>query len=61
MQRVADIEELFLPMQLEFVQSFGSRLSAKAVELLAVDADDVAQIAIPAENRAKDVVEIGEL
>jgi hypothetical protein len=61
MQRVADVEELFLPMQFEFVQSFGSRLSAKAVELLAVDADDVAQVAIPAENGAKDVVEIGEL
>jgi hypothetical protein len=47
-------------MQFEFVQSFGSRLSAKAVELLAVDADNVAQVAIPAENRTKDVVEIGE-
>lgn len=61
MQRVADVEKLFLPVQFEFVQSFGSRLSAKTVELLAVDADDVAQVAIPAENRAKDVVEIGEL
>src|SRR5688572_11523129 len=61
MQRVADVQELFLPMQSEFVQSCGSHLSAEAVELLAVDADDVAQVAIPAENRAKDVVEIAEL
>src|SRR5206468_3100238 len=61
MQRVADIKELFLPVQFEFMQSFRSRLPAEAVELLTVDADDVAQIAVPAQNRAKDVVEIGEL
>lgn len=61
MQRVADVEKLFLPMQFEFVQSFRSRLAAEAVEFLAVDTDDVAQIAFPAQKRAKDVVEIEEL
>ncbi len=61
MQRVADVEELFLPVQFEFVQGFRSRLPAEAVELLTVDADDVAQIAVPAKNRAEDVVECREL
>ena len=61
MQRVADIKELLLPMQFEFMQSFGSGLSAETVELLAVYADDVAQIAAPAKNRAKGVVELREL
>ena len=61
MQRVADVEELFLPMQFEFMQSFGSLLSAEAVELLAMDTNDVAQIAGPAKNCAEDVVEFREL
>jgi hypothetical protein len=45
-------------MQFEFMQGFVSRLSAEAVELLAVDADDVAHIAVTAKDRAKDVVEV---
>ncbi len=61
MQRVADVQELFLPAQFEFVQSFGSRLPSKAVELLTVDADNVAQIAVPAKNGAEDIVEFGQL
>ena len=61
MQRVADVEELFLPVQFEFMQGFRSRLPAKAVELLTVDADDVAQIAVPTKNGAEDIVEFREL
>ena len=57
MQRVADIKELFLAVQFEFVQSFQSRLSPEAVELLTMDADDVAQIAVPVQDGAEDVVE----
>jgi hypothetical protein len=61
MQRVADIEKLFLPVQSEFVQGFGSRLSAKAVELLGMDTEDLAQIAAPPKDGAKDVVELRQI
>jgi len=60
-ERVADVEELFLPMQLEFVQGLRPVLPAEAVELLAVDPDDITQIAVPAEDSAKYIVELGEL
>ena len=43
------------------MQSSRSRLPAEAVELLTVDADDVAQISVPAQKGAEDVVELGEL
>ena len=61
MQGVTDIEELFLPVKLEFMQDFGSCLPSKAIELLTVDANDVAEIAIPAQNGAHDVMEFWEL
>ena len=54
MQRVADVQELFLPVQFKFVQGFRTRLPAEAVEFLTVDTDDVAEIAVPAKNRAED-------
>ena len=50
MQRVADIEKLLLPVQLQLVQGFRTRFATKAVELLAVDANDVAEIDLPAGN-----------
>ena len=53
MQGVADVEELFLPVQPEFVYGFGPRLSAEAVELLTVDTNEVAKISAPSENGAK--------
>jgi hypothetical protein len=43
------------------VLSFRLCLSAEAVELLPVDANDKAQITLPAQNGAKNVVEIREL
>jgi hypothetical protein len=43
------------------MQSFRFCLSAEAVELLPVDANDKAQITLPAQNGAKDIVEIWEL
>lgn len=58
---VTDVEELLLPVQFEFVQRFRSRLPAEAVELLTVDANDVAQVTVPAKNCTEDVVELGEL
>jgi hypothetical protein len=54
MQGVAGVEKLFLSVQSEFVQGIGSRFPAKAVELLTVDTNEVAQIAVPPENGAKD-------
>ena len=60
-QGVTDVEELFLPVKLEFMQGFGPCLPSKAVELLTVDADEVAQIAIPSENGAHDFMKFGEL
>jgi hypothetical protein len=47
-------------VQFEFMQRFRSRLAAEAVEFLTMDADDVARIAVPAKNRAEDVVEFGK-
>jgi len=38
-------------------RAFDHCWSAEAIELLAVDADDVAKIAVQAQNGAKDVVE----
>ena len=61
MEGVADVEKLLLTVQLQFVQGFGVRPAPKAVELLTVDANDKAQITPPAQNGAKDIVEIGEL
>ncbi len=58
-QRVADVQELFLAMKLELVRGFQPRVPAKAVELLPVYPDDVTQIAIPAKNPTEDVVEFG--
>jgi len=41
------------------VQSVRSGLSTEAVELLGVYADDVVQIAVPAQNGSEHVVELG--
>jgi hypothetical protein len=43
------------------MQGFGSRLSAKAVELLAMDTDDVTQIVPPPQYGAKGVVELRQI
>ena len=59
-QGVADIKELFLPVRLELVQCFRPRVPAKTVELLPVDADNVAQIVILSKNGPEDVVELGQ-
>ena len=48
-------------MQSEFVPGFGPRSPAEAVELLTVEANDVAQIAVPPENGTEDFVEFREL
>jgi hypothetical protein len=58
MQGVADVEELFLPVQSELMQGAGSRLPTKAVELLGMDTENVAQIAAPSQDGAKHVVEL---
>ena len=58
MQRVAYVAELFLPAQLEVLQTFRLRDAAEAIEFLAARAKDVPQIAVPAENGAEDIVEI---
>ena len=53
MQGVADVEELLLPVQLKPVQCFRLRLSPEAINFLTVHTNDVAQIAVPPENRAE--------
>jgi len=60
-QGVADIKEFFLSMELQFVKGFRPRLAAKAVELLPVDANDVSQIAVPAEDGSDHSVEFWEI
>ena len=57
---VADVEEFFLPMEFQFVQSLRSVLPAEAIEFLAVDPDDVTKIADPAQDREQDIVELGK-
>jgi hypothetical protein len=47
MEGVADVEELFLPVQSELMQGAGSRLPTKAVELPGMDTENVAQIVAP--------------
>ena len=47
-------------MQLELVQRLRARLSPETAELLTVHPNDVAQIAVPAENSAEHVVQFGE-
>lgn len=56
---LADLEKLLLTVQQsEIVRGFGARLSAKAVELLVIDTDDVERIAAPPQkNGAKDAIE----
>ena len=48
-------------MQSKLVQGFGSRIPAKAVELLAMDTDKVAQIVAPPQDGAKDIVELRQI
>src|SRR6202048_5290340 len=60
MQGVADIEELLLPVQLELVQRLRPRLPPEAINFLTVYTNDVAQIAVPPENRAEHVVKLVE-
>src|SRR5271157_2979024 len=60
MQGVADVEELLLPVQLELVQRFRPRLPPEAINFLTVYTNDVAQIAVPPENRAEHVVKLVE-
>src|SRR5271166_1260509 len=60
MQGVADVEELFLPVQLKLVQCFRPRLPPEAINFLTVHTKDVAQIAVPPENRAEHVVKFVE-
>jgi hypothetical protein len=57
MQGVAEVQELFLAMELELVPSVRSGLPPEAVDLLAVYADEVVQIAVPAQNGSEHVVE----
>src|SRR5260221_1551795 len=60
-QGVSDVKELFLSAQFEFVQAFRSCFPAEAVELLTVDTNDIAEIAVPPEDGAKYFVEFWEL
>src|SRR5271166_3759070 len=60
MQGVADVEELLLPVQLKLVQCFRPRLPPEAINFLTVHSNDVAQIAVPPENRAEHVVKFVE-
>jgi hypothetical protein len=57
---LAGVEKLLLTaQQSELVRGFGAHLSAKAVELLAMDTNDVEPIASPPQkNGAKDGIEI---
>ncbi len=57
---VADLEKLFLFMELQFAKRFRPRLPTEAVELLAVDANDVSEIAIPSKNGANHFVKVWE-
>src|SRR5271165_5391553 len=59
-QGVADAEELLLPVQLELVKRFRPRLPPEATNFLTVYTNDVAQIAVPPENRAEHVVKLAE-
>jgi hypothetical protein len=59
-QRVADIEKLLLPVEFQLVQGFRTRFEAKAVELLAADANDVAEIALPTVNNPDHSAEFWE-
>ena len=61
MQSVANVEKLLVAVQFQFVKGFGLGLPAEAVELLTMDANDVAQIAARAQHGAEDIVEIWEL
>jgi hypothetical protein len=45
-------------VQLQFVTGFGLCFPTEAVELLTMDANDVAQIAPSAQNGAEDIVEL---
>jgi hypothetical protein len=45
---------------MSFVKGFGLGLPAEAVELLTMDANDVAQIAPPAQNGAEDIVDLND-
>ena len=49
------------PSEFEFPQRFRTRLSAEGVELLTMDANDVTEIAIPAEDGADDLVKLREV
>src|SRR5271165_683177 len=60
MQGVADVEEPFLPVQLKLVQCFRPRLPPEAINFLTVHTNDVAQIAVPPENRAEHAVKFVE-
>src|ERR1700736_5184385 len=60
MQGVADVEELLLPVQLELVQRFRPGLPPEAINFLTVHTNDVAQVAVPPENRAEHVVKFAE-
>jgi hypothetical protein len=57
---VANIQEFLLAMQLEILQRLRSRGAAEAVELLAVDAKDVIQVAAPAQDGAEDFVKFDQ-
>jgi hypothetical protein len=61
MQDVADVEEPFLSVQLQFVQGFRLCFPAEAVELLTVNTNDIAKITAPSEHGAKYLVEFCEL
>ena len=50
------MRELLLPVQLQFVQRFGSSFPPEAFEFLTVDVDEVTQIAVPPKDSSKDVV-----
>ncbi|HTF61547.1 MAG TPA: hypothetical protein VK638_02425 [Edaphobacter sp.] len=60
-QGVADVQKLLLPMELEFMQSFGAGLSPKTIELLPINAEDVSQVVVPTQHGAEDIVEVGQI
>jgi hypothetical protein len=59
--RLLPLQKRFLAVELEFAEGGSPGLPAKAVELPPVDANDITQVTFPAEDGAKDSVEVVEL
>jgi hypothetical protein len=60
-QGITDIEKFLLPAQLKIAEPLPTGASLIAIKLLPMNADDEAQVVLPAQHTQEHIVKVGDL